>query len=32
MKSYEKGIVFLMVKTVKNIRNHPLNLAKVFAQ
>ena len=30
VKSYKKGLVFLAVKTVNNITNHLLKLAKAF--
>ena len=32
VKSYKKGLVFLVVKTPKDIRNHSLKLANVFLQ
>ena len=31
-KSYKKGLVFLVVKTVEDITNHLLKLGKVFSQ
>ena len=31
-KNYKKGFVFLMAKTLKDIRSHSLKLAKVFSQ
>ena len=30
VKSYKKSLIFLMVKTLKDIRNHSRKLAKVF--
>ena len=30
MKSYKKSLVFLMAKTLKDIRNHSRKLTKVF--
>ena len=32
VKSYPKGLIFLVVKTVEDITNHLLKLAKVFSQ
>ena len=32
LKSYEKGLVFLVVKALKDIRNHSLKLTKTFSQ
>ena len=32
VKSYKKGLAVLVAKTLKNIRNHSLKLAKVFSQ
>ena len=32
VKSYKKGLVFLLAKTVKDITNHLLKLAKAFSQ
>ena len=29
---YKKGLVFHLVKTLKDIKNHSLNLAQVFSQ
>ena len=32
VKSYQKGLIFLVVKTVEDITNHLLKRAKVFSQ
>ena len=32
VKKYKKGMVFLVAKTLKDIRNDSLKLAKVFSQ
>ena len=32
VKSYKEGLVFLEAKTLKDITNHSLKLAKVFSQ
>ena len=32
VKSYKKGLIFLVIKTVEHIKNHLLKLAKVFSQ
>ena len=32
VKSYMKGLTFLMTKTLKDIANHSLNVEKVFSQ
>ena len=32
VKSWNKGLVFLVTKTLKDIKNHSLKLAKMFSQ
>ena len=32
VKSYKKGVLFLVAKTLKDITSHSLKLAKLFSQ